>query len=176
MNSHLRQILITILVAFLLFGLMQTILQSYEVHLSSMETNFHEGQRVLVEKITYRFGSPSRGDVIVFHPPIATTDPYIKRVIGLPGETVEIKEGQIYINGKLLEEESDFGSDIPSSYNGSWTIPEDEYFVLGDNRNHSSDSRAWGTVAKENIIGRVWIRYWPLGKLGFSPGYSATLE
>lgn len=176
MKFNIRQALVTIIVVLLMFGLMRATLQSYEVNLSSMESNFHDGQRLLVEKVTYRFHSPSRGDVIVFDPPIPTTDPYIKRIIGLPGETVEIKEGNIYIDGELLEETSDFGSQIPYSYSYSVTVPSEQYFVLGDNRDHSSDSRSWGTVAREDIRGRVWIRYWPLGEWGLSPSYSATIE
>lgn len=177
MKYNLRQILLTVLIVFLVFGLMHVTLQSYEVNLSSMESNFHDGQRVLVEKVTYRFHSPNRGDVIVFDPPTLTSDPYIKRIIGLPGETIEIRDGEIFIDGRLLEETSDFFSQIPESDSYPLKeIPEDQYFVLGDNRSHSSDSRDWGPVSREDIIGRVWIRYWPLGQLGFSPSYSYTLE
>lgn len=180
MKYNLRAILLTVLVVFLVFGLVRSTLQSYEIRYSSMESNFYDGQRVLVEKVTYRFHSPNRGDVIVFWPPpnANSSDPYIKRILGLPGETVEIRDGNIYIDDKLLEETTDFGSQILESDSYSITIPEDsdQYFVLGDNRNQSKDSRSFGLVAGKDIIGRVWIRYWPLGDLGLSPSYSNTLE
>lgn len=177
MNNSLRQILLTLLIVFLVFGLIHTTLQSYEVYGYSMESNFYNGQRVLVEKVTYRFHSPSRGDVIVFEPPNGSTKPYIKRIIGLPGEEVEIRKGNIYIDGFLLEETTDFSSQISESDIYSITIPEDsdQYFVLGDNRDNSTDSRRFDLVAREDIIGRVWIRYWPLGEWGLSPSYSWTL-
>jgi len=176
MNYTIRQIILTVLVVLLVFGLMHVTLQSYEVDGESMESNFHDGQRVLVEKITYRFHSPDRGDVVVLHPPNGSSKPYIKRIIGLPGETIEINGGDIYIDGFLLEETADFSSQIPIPDSYSVTLLEDEYYVLGDNRAHSGDSRSFGPVAREEIIGRMWIRYWPLSNLGLSPSYSYTLK
>ena len=179
MQFRLREILITILLVVLVFGLVHVTLQSYEVRGASMESNFFQGQRILVEKVTYRFHSPGRGDIIVFWPPIHSTDPYIKRIIGLPGDKVVIEEGKIYIDGKQLKEAPDFPR-LTFDDNCSITVPADRYFVLGDNRDDSYDSPNWGsdpedkTVAREDIIGRVWIRYWPLGDLGFSPSYSYT--
>ena len=126
-----------------------------------------------------------RGDVIIFWPPedapnVSTNSPFIKRVIGEPGDRIVIENGKIYINEKLLQESPDFPS-MPASDNCSPTVPENRYFVLGDNRDGSHDSPNWGdnpedmTVAREDIIGRVWIRYWPLGDFGFSLSYSWTL-
>ncbi len=183
MKYNFRQILLTVLVVFLVFGVMHVTLQSYEIRYSSMEDSFYDGQRLLVEKVTYRFHSPMRGDVIVFRPPesVGSTDPYIKRIIGLPGDDILIKDGKIYINEKELQETPNF-SLMPTSEDCSLTVPENRYFVLGDNRASSSDSPNWGhnpedmTVAREDIIGRVWMRYWPLGDLGLSPSYSYILE
>ncbi len=180
MKSYLRQILITLLIALVIFGAVHSTLESREVRLTSMEPSFHEGQRLLVNKVTYHFGSPQRGDVIIFHSPTNPSEAYIKRVIGLPGERVEIKQGDVYINGKLLQE-PDY---IPKTYANSANtlVPPDRYFVLGDNRNHSNDSPDWvaitegGAIPEEDIIGKVWLCFWPLSEWGLSPSYSATVE
>jgi signal peptidase I len=181
MKNNLGQILLTVLVVVIVFGLVHFTLQSYEVDGTSMKSNFENGQRVLVEKVTYRFHSPHRGDVIVFWPPESASrgEPFIKRVIGEPGDKIEIEDGKIYVNDWLLQETPSF-SPMPTSNNCSLTVPDNRYFVLGDNRAGSYDSPDWGsdpedmTVAREDIIGRVWLRYWPLGDLGFSPSYSYT--
>ena len=141
-----------------------------------METSFHDGQYLLVNKLSYHFGSLERGDVIIFHYPPNPGQLYIKRIVGLPQERVEIRDGEVYINGKLLEEPICIHSTYPEGNNTPMTVPPDEYFVLGDNRNHSSDSRSWGTVPRENIVGEVWLCYWPPGEWGLSPGYEATLR
>lgn len=174
MKASFRQILLTIVIVLVVFGVMHTTVQSFEVDGSSMEPSFSDNQYLLVDKVTYRFGSPDRGDVIIFHPPTAPNKLYIKRVIGLPGEKVEIKEEKIYIDDKELEEIPDF---YPTTYQGdSIIVPEDHYFVLGDNRNNSGDSRLGWTVPGDQIVGKVWIRYWPPGDWGLSPSYSYTLE
>ena len=172
MKVPLRELLITIIIALIIFAVVQTTLQSYRVEGRSMKPSFSNGQYLLVAKVLYRFGSPQRGDVIIFHPPISSTRPYIKRVIGLPGERVEIKEGKVYINDRELEETPDFYT--PG--NCLQILEEDEYFVLGDNRDESSDSRSWGPVSKEDIIGKAWLCYWPPGEWGLSPRYSAAME
>lgn len=136
-----------------------------------MYPNFHNNEYLLTNKLSYRLGKPGRGDVVVFKAPKNQEYDYIKRIIGLPGEEIEIRSGKLYINDKLLDE-----SYLPSEYRTSggsfWRegletpVPEGQYFVLGDNRSHSSDSREWGTVPLENIIGKAWLRYWPFNKLG----------
>ncbi len=139
---------------------------------SSMEPMLSDGDNLLVDKITYRFREPQRYDIIVFPPQYEVNTYYIKRIIGLPGETVRIDlEGNIYINDEILPE--NYGREIISPDKvGRATKPvvlgEDEYFVLGDNRNNSMDSRTEvvGNIKREEIIGRAWIRIWPLSKLG----------
>ena len=140
-----------------------------------METSFHDGQYLLVNKLSYHFGSLERGDVIIFHYPPNPGQLYIKRIVGLPGETVKVEGGRVYIetvDGKTVVDPFP----TPTQNSARWRVPSDEYFVLGDNRNHSSDSRNWGTVPRENIIGEVWLCYWPPGEWGLSPGYEATLR
>ena len=174
MKFRPRQILLTLLIVVIVFLGMNFSLDSFEIDGESMEPGFHNGQYILVNKLTYRLGSPHRGDVIVFHHPQAPNQLYIKRIIGLPEEEVEIIDNKIYIDSKLLEE----SSYIPSlTYQGSYSIvvPPDHYFVLGDNRNHSSDSRLGWTVPRDNIVGNAWISYWPVGDLGLTPGYSWAL-
>ncbi len=142
------------------------ILQPHKIKGISMEPNFPNGEYLLTDKVSYRFGEPKRGDIIVFKAPSQPDEEFIKRIIGLPGEKISIKNGRIYINGILLEEKY-LASDIYTSAgsflteNNSVTISANEYFVLGDNRDHSSDSRAWGFVPKKSIVGRAWLVYWP---------------
>jgi len=144
--------------------------QPFIVKGQSMEPNFEEGDYLIVDEISYRFREPQRGEVIVFKYPQNLSQRYIKRIIGLPGETVEIKEGKITIyppngNGFILDE---------SEYLPSWTqtggdllitLNKDEYFVLGDNRVASYDSRRWGVLPRKDLIGRVLIRAWPFNAL-----------
>jgi len=126
----------------------------------------------LTNKLTYRFKEPHRGDVIVFKAPQNNNYDYIKRIVGLPGETVKIADGIIYINDLPLNESAYLDKDLETlsglflTEGKTYTIPESEYLVMGDNRNHSSDSKDWGTVPKENIIGLAWFRYWPVNSLG----------
>lgn len=127
----------------------------------SMQPNFWTGDLVIVNRSVYFFSPPSRGDVVVLHNPrIATGDDLIKRVVGLPGETVEIKEGRVYINGILIEEP--YIERFCTNCDGSWTLGPDQYFVLGDNRPNSYDSSRFGPISKDLIVGQAWIRYWPL--------------
>lgn len=137
-----------------------------------MEPNFEEGQRVLVNKVVYSFHEPERGDVIIFHPPPphdSKTTPFIKRIIGLPGETIEIKNGAVYVNGSQLHEPY---IDEPPSYTfPEYKIPEDNYFVLGDNRNKANDSHTGWTVPRQNIIGKAWLSIWPPDRWGVVAHY-----
>ena len=136
-----------------------------------MVPNFQDGEYVLTDKISYRLGKPQRGDVIVFHAPTAANCPkgtgcdFIKRVIGLPGDRVEVKDNALWVNNVKLDEPY-----IPSTFEilpGNYTkgkivtLGADEYFVSGDNRPYSSDSRAWGPITSKEIVGRAFFRYWP---------------
>lgn len=137
----------------------------------SMNATLQDGDNLIVEKLSYRFGDPERFDIIVFPPVSSPKEHYIKRIIGLPGETVQIDaEGTIYINGEVLEE--NYGLETiknPGRAAQPITLGEDEYFVLGDNRNNSKDSRsdAVGNVKRSTITGRAWLRIWPLSEIGF---------
>ena len=154
-----REVLITLAIALVIFLLAQAMIQSVKVVGPSMEPNIHHGQYLVVSKVTYWLHSPQRGDVIVFHSPQTPDQDVIKRVIATPGETVKIRGGKVYIDGTPLEEP--YIAEEPSYPYGPMEVPEDHYFVLGDNRNHSSDSRVWGMVPEENIVGKAWICYWP---------------
>ncbi len=139
--------------------------QRTEVIGESMSPTLEDGDNLIVDKITYRFSDPKRFDIIVFPFKENRTVYYIKRIIGLPGETVQIQDGKIYINGIELNE--DYGAEPiedPGIASTPITLGEDEYFVLGDNRNNSQDSRtaAVGNISRDEIFGRAWIRFWPL--------------
>jgi len=166
----LREVGITILIAVAVFVCLRLTVQSYTVVMSSMEPNFQDGECIMVNKLSYRSSGPQRGQVIIFNPPFDSEYPFIKRVIGLPGETVEIKDGKVSINGTPLNEEYIMA---PPNYTMSVTeVPENEYFVLGDNRNNSTDSSKGWTVPQDNIIGKAWLTYWPPSKLGIVKHYS----
>ena len=145
------------------------IFQPFFVKGQSMEPNFHNGDYLIIDEISYRFFEPQRGTVIVFKYPNDPSQRYIKRIIGLPGETVEVKDGKIYIsknNQTWLIDESDYLSEfiqLPGDIQIS--LRKDEYFVLGDNRVASFDSRRWGSLSEKYIIGRVVFRAWPMSAL-----------
>ena len=168
-----REVAITVLIAVAVFALLRLTVQSYTVVMSSMEPNFQEGECIMVNKVCYRSSGPQRGEVIVFNPPPPNDEsryPFIKRVIGLPGDTVEIRDGKVFVNGTALQEEYIMA---PPNYTMPATeVPENEYFVLGDNRNNSSDSHTGWTVPRDSIIGRAWFTYWPPGKWGIVKHYS----
>lgn len=136
-----------------------------------MSPNYPDSEYLLTEKVTYYLRNPERGDVIVFTPPISNTDEFIKRVIGLPGEKVMVKSGHVYINDQLLKEP--YLKDNVYTGGGTfldegqeYTVPDGLYFVMGDNRPNSSDSRYWGPITKKSISGRAWVIYWPLNLVG----------
>ena len=138
--------------------------QATRVEGQSMEPNLHPDQRLIIEKVSYRFGLPHRGDVVVLKLPGRGSEPLIKRVIGLPGETVDIHGGHVYIDGELLQE-----SYLQVRTRGNVSprqVCEECVFVLGDNRNASNDSRFFGSVPLDNLVGRAWIRYWPPSDVG----------
>jgi signal peptidase I len=143
--------------------------QPFLVRGQSMEPTFHNNDYLIIDEISYRFREPERGEVIVFKYPRNTSQRFIKRIIGLPGETIEIKEGEVFIikddSVQVLDESSYISSSMKTPGNTSVTLSEDEYFVLGDNRRVSADSRNWGSLDYEYIIGRVFFRAWPITAL-----------
>ncbi len=147
----------TLIMAVILYFLIDTVVGRVRVENISMQPTLHQGQFILVNKLAYRLGSYERGDIIIFHHD--PTEDYIKRVIGIPGDTVEVKDHQVYINGVLMHESY---IAAPPNYTGKWTVPPGELFVLGDNRNQSSDSHYWGFVPESTVVGRALIVYWPL--------------
>jgi signal peptidase I len=167
----LREVGITILIAVAVFVLLRLTVQSYTVVMSSMEPNFQQGECIMVNKVCYHSSGPQRGQVIIFNPPFDSEYPFIKRVIGLPGETAEIKDGNVFINGTALEED-EYIMAPPDYTMSAKEIPENEYFVLGDNRNNSNDSHTGWTVPRDNIIGKAWFIYWPPSSWGVIKHYS----
>lgn len=139
------------------------LIQPFYVEGASMEPNFHDKEYLIIDEISYRFQEPQRGEVIVFRNPKNTKQYYIKRVIGLPGETVEISGGEVLINGKAIKEP--YIENLSKQSFSALTLTDDEYFVLGDNRPVSQDSRYFKGLKREYIIGRVWFRGWPVNKI-----------
>jgi signal peptidase I len=162
-----REVLETVLPALLIALLINVFVgQATRVEGQSMEPNLHSEQRLVVEKLSYRFHGPQRFDIVVLNVASQGEELLIKRVVGLPGETVEIKDGGVYIDGKRLEEP--FTDEYTQSgRHGQVTVPPLHVYVLGDNRDRSNDSRSFGPVPIENVIGRAWLSYWPLEDAGF---------
>jgi signal peptidase I len=157
----------TIALSLILFLVINGISARIRVDGYSMEPTLQSGEFVIVNKLSYRLGEPSRGDIVVFHFPRNPDQEYIKRIIGLPGDEVRIKDGMVYVNENLLEEAYIQG---PPSYVGNWKVPTDALFVLGDNRNNSSDSHNWGWVPTDYIIGKAVFVYWPPTEWGLIEG------
>jgi signal peptidase I len=185
------ELLQTVLLALVLFLLIRNVIQNFRIDGISMEPNFHNGQFLIVNRFAYCPGlhldispldihlektwcirTPNRGDVIVFEYPKDLSRDFIKRVIGLPGDTVEVQDGKVFINGELMPEP--FGPNLGSSTNGPVTVGPDELFVMGDNRNNSSDSRTWGPLPLEYVIGKAMLSYWPPRYWAVVPHYNLT--
>lgn len=141
------------------------IFQPFLVKGQSMEPNFESGDYLIIDEISYRFRDPQRGEIVVFRYPRNPSQRYIKRIIGLPGERLEIKDGKVFIDNKILDERSYFLQSVETPGNVLIILNENEYFVLGDNRLASYDSRRWGPLTRKDIIGRVFIRLWPISTL-----------
>jgi signal peptidase I len=161
-----REVIETVVLTVLMFLVIRLAVQNFNVDGMSMEPNLHNGELILVDRWSYFFRAPARGDIIVFvAPPQPDTD-YVKRIIGLPGDVVTVHGTTVIVNGKTLDDAfvqpSREGNPFPSFTN--LIVPPNTYFVLGDNRAGSSDSRAWGCVPRQNLIGRAALVYWPLGQ------------
>jgi signal peptidase I len=174
----LFEIVETLVLTLIIFFVIQTfVAQPYQVQQNSMERTLEPGQYVLVDKLSPRWDTYGRGDVVVFNPPATWTEdptPFIKRVIGLPGDTVEVKgDGLVYVNGTALDEPYTFrneaGDNEPTTSSldqSRWVVPEGELFVMGDHRQKSADSRVFGPISTDNVVGRAFLRYWPLSTFG----------
>lgn len=198
-TSVVREIVETLLLALIIFVAVRAVVLNFRVDGLSMTPSLDNNEMVLVNRnvyfnfdkwalvdwlpgvdhaeaaTVYPFHPPERGDIVVFNAPVASASkPYIKRVIGLPGETVEARDGRVYIDGQMIDEtylEGELtycrgGEDCPPV-----TVPEGHLFVLGDNRDNSSDSRAFGVIDQDSIIGKAWVTYWPFDAFGFVPHY-----
>lgn len=147
------------------------LIQPFYVKGASMEPTFHDNEYLIIDEISYRFRQPQRGDVVVLKNPRGQSDFYIKRVIGLPGENVIVRNGEVqvvsaaYPNGVVLDEHAYLDSGARTTGDLNLTLQPDEYFILGDNRRASLDSRSFGPIKKKEIVGRTWVRAWPLNKL-----------
>jgi signal peptidase I len=168
----------TIVIALAIFVVVyQFLFQPHQVKGDSMYDNFYSGEYLLTDKISYKFNEPKVGDVVVFQAPMNEEYDYIKRIVGLPGDKVMIKEGKVIVNSQAFDESGYLDPEImtrPGQYAKEGvvvTVPSDQYFTMGDNRSNSSDSRDWGTVPIENIVGKAWVRYWPLNKMGVVEEY-----
>lgn len=160
--SFLIETVQTLVLAVILYVLIDSVMARVRVDNISMQPTLHPGEFLLVNKIEYKLGDVDRGDIVVFHYPLNPNEDYIKRVIGVPGDTVTIRDTKVMVNNQVLTEPY---ISSPPQYNGSWSVPEGNVFVLGDNRNQSSDSHSWGFVPIENIVGKALVVYWPLDQL-----------
>jgi signal peptidase I len=174
-KQFLREILETVGLAVILFLAINIISARVRVEGYSMLPTLDNGEYVLISRLSYKLGSYQRGDIIVFRPPMYPDAPfwqhlfglpgfddnyedYIKRIIGLPGETIKISNGNVYINNVQLVEPYIYA---PPDYSNEWTVPQGQLFVLGDNRNNSADSHAWGFLPEQNVLGKALVVYWP---------------
>jgi len=172
----LRDTLETLVLVATLYVLVNLSSARFVVEGDSMQPNFHTGQFLIVSRVNFLVGQPERGDIVVFHYPRDPQSDFIKRVVGLPGETLSLRGGQVYVNGAALDEPYiREACTLASCPNSEWAIEDDMYFVMGDNRNESRDSRAFGPVHRSFLVGEALLCYWPPADWGFverlgSPG------
>ncbi|MGI5827830.1 MAG: signal peptidase I [Patescibacteria group bacterium] len=171
--SYILDFLETIIVAVAIFLFLNVfVFQPHRVQGQSMFPTLHSGEYLLTSKIAYRFGEPTYGDIVVFKAPNNSEYDYIKRIIGLPGDRIKIIDHKFYVNGYILDESRYLSSTVPTDGQRflqegmEIIVPPDSYFVAGDNRTNSSDSRDFGAVPKNNIVGKAWFRYWPPSSIG----------
>ena len=164
-KSWFRELVESVLPALVIVLVVNVFLaQATRVEGQSMEPNLHTDERLIIEKLSYRFHKPERGDIVVLKPPHRSRVPLIKRVIGLPGDWVAIRNGAVYVNDVQLDEP--YLDQATLGEMARTLVPEEHVLVLGDNRRASNDSRAFGMVPYEDIIGKAWFRYWPVDRLG----------
>lgn len=172
-RSHLaREIVETIALTILIFAVIHFVIQTYRVEGPSMQPGLTPDEYVLVNKAIYLFHAPERGDVIVFHYPLDTTRDFIKRIIGLPGDTITVDQTNVWVNGVKLKEP--YISSPANPTGRTWKIPPNVYFVMGDNRPVSDDSRDWGCVPKDYIVGKAVVVYWPMSNWQLINTYSTV--
>ena len=157
-STLIKEILETLLFTFFVIWFVKTASQNFRIEGASMQPTLQEGQYLIVNRLSYFLDEPERGDIIVLHFPNDRSRDFIKRIIGLPGDTIKISNGEVWVNGALVNEP--YIKD-PSPNNQTWTVTEDHYFVMGDNRRNSSDSRSWSYLPEDDIIGQAWVVYWP---------------
>jgi signal peptidase I len=160
--KFLLELIQTLVLAFILYFLIDSVVARVRVENISMLPTLQSGEFLLVNKLAYRYGEFQYGDIIVFHYPENPRDDYIKRTIGLPGDSIVVAGEKVIVNGIPMAEPY---TAEPPYYTGEWVVPEDSLFVLGDNRNQSSDSHSWGFVPINNVVGKAIVIYWPLGEM-----------
>jgi signal peptidase I len=175
-----REVIETIVLTLLMFLVINLAVQNFDVDGHSMEPNLHDQERLMVDKWTYLFHPPARGDIIVFIAPPQPTLDYVKRIIGLPGDVITIHNTTVIVDGVTLKDTfvkaANQGNPFADKRIENLVVPPNDYFVLGDNRGNSSDSRDWGFLPRKNIIGRAALVYWPLGQdnTGLLPNVSSV--
>ena len=157
-GRFLMDIVETVILAVVLFVGINAVSARVRVDGFSMRPTLEDGEFLLVDKVSYFFGDVKRGDIIVFHFPLNPDEELIKRVIGLPGDRIVVQNNQVFVNGQLLNEPYIFQAPL---YSGEWLVLDDHLFVLGDNRNNSNDSKDWGMLPAENVVGKAVLIYWP---------------
>ena len=168
----IREIIETLLLTFFIFWLVNSLVGRYRIDGSSMNPTLHNEQYLIINNLSYLLDDPERGDIIVFRHPRSDMN-LIKRVIGIPGDEIEIRDRQVFVNGILIPEPY---IQEPTIYEGAWFIPDDEYFVLGDNRNNSNDSHNWQYLPRDHILGKAILIYWPMTDWDMVSHYAVSLE
>lgn len=169
----IREIVETLLLTLFIFWIVNTATGRFRIEGYSMLPSLEEGEYVIIDKLSYYLNDPERGDIIVLHFPNDRSRDFIKRVVGVPGDHIEIGGGKVTVNGVVLEEPY---INAEPSYSGTWDVPEERYFVLGDNRNNSSDSHNWSFLPRDDIVGKAWIIYWGPDNWGLVPHYEHNLS
>jgi signal peptidase I len=167
-EALIREIIETLLLTVFIFWLVNTATGRFRIEGFSMLPTLQEGEYVIIDKLSYYLNEPERGDIIVLHFPNDRSRDFIKRVIGIPGDQIDISDGVVTINGVPLSEPY---INAEPSYDGTWQVPEGQYFVLGDNRNNSSDSHNWSFLPRDDIVGKAWLIYWGPENWGLVPHY-----
>lgn len=159
--SLIVEFVVIFVIAYVLaYGLQNYLLGNFQIQQHSMEPTLYENDRVLINRVVYWYSTPRRGDIIILLDPMGSDDDFVKRVIGEPGDTIAIKQGEVFVNGEKVEEPY-LSQDRSPETLGPLRIPKESYFVMGDNRSVSSDSRRFGPVKRENILGKVVVVWWP---------------